>query len=218
MPQFAIIGLSSFGSYLAKGLVNKNCQVMAIDNDEEKIEEIKPFVHEAVIADATEKDTLASLGLKDMDVVVVSLGNKIDSSILVTLYLKEFGIKNIIVKALSEDHGRILQKLGATKVIFPERDMALKLAGSLSSPNVLDYLPLAPGYSIIEMAPPPGFVGKTLGELDLRKKFGVQVIVIKGLVPEKVILVPTAQYIIKDSDILVTLGKNDDLEKIQNLK
>jgi len=217
MRSFAIIGMSNFGAFLTRFLAQRGFQIMAIDSDEAKIEKIKPYVQKAVIADATDKETLANLGLSDVDVVIVSLGEKIDASILVTLYLKELGVKEIIVKVLSEDHGKILERIGATAVIFPERDMAYRIAQSLGNPNVLEYIPLSPGYSIIEIAPPPKFVGKTLKELDLRNKYGVQIIVIKEVIHDKVVLIPKANHVVKDSDILVALGRDEDLRKIQSL-
>ncbi len=215
MKSFAIIGLSSFGHYLAKYLSEKGHHIMAIDINEERIERVKSFVDRAVIVDATDRETLSGLGLKDLDNVVVSLGDKIDASILVTLYLRELKVKNIIAKALTEDHGKILDIIGATQVIFPERDEALRLANTLDSDYVLDNKSLGDGMSIIEIAAPIEFVGKTLGDLDLRNRYGVLVLVVKEVVPENVVMIPTADHIIKDSDILIILGKDQDLKKIQ---
>jgi len=214
--SFAIIGMSSFGYFLARELVKEDVEIMAVDLDEEKIEKIKPYVSKAVIADCTDRTTLETLGLEELDGVVICLG-QIESSVLTTLHLKELKIQHIIAKALSEEHGKILEMLGATEVIFPEKDMALRAARTLSHENVLDHVPLAKGYSIIDIAPPASFLRKSLGELDLRRKYGIQVIVIKEMVPENVVLVPTADYIIKDSDVLVIMGKDEDLKKIQHL-
>ncbi len=190
--------------------------VLAIDIDEAKIEKIKNIVSKAVIADATDKETLRRLGVQDMDGVIVSLG-EIESSLLATMHLKEMKVRKIISKALSEDHGRILEMLGATEVVFPEKDMALRVAWTLTHENVLDHVPLAEGYSIVEISPPTSLLGKKLGDLDLRRKYGVQVIVVKELVPKNVVLVPTADYVIKDSDVLVMLGKDSNLKKLQKL-
>ncbi|MBN2411345.1 TrkA family potassium uptake protein [candidate division KSB1 bacterium] len=218
MRSFAIIGLSSFGHYLAKYLSEKGHQVMAIDRNEDRIERVKSFVDRAVIADANEKETLAGLGLAELDVVIVSLGDQIDASILVTLYLRELRVKKIIAKAITEDHGKILDIIGATQVIFPERDEAYRLAQSIESDYVLDSIALSEGISIIEIAPPNDVVGKTLGELDLRNRYGVLVLIVKELVPEKIVMIPTADHMIKDSDILVILGKDEDLAKIKKMK
>jgi len=208
--------MSSFGFFLARELAREGVEVMAIDLDEEKIEKIKYLVPKAVIADATDRTALETLGLEEIDGVVVSLG-QIESSVLTTLHLKELKIRRIVAKALSEDHGRILAMVGATEVIFPEKDMALKVARTLTHENILDHVPLAEGYSIVDIAPPSSFKQKSLGELNLRRFYGVQIIVVKETVPEKVVLVPTADYVIKESDILVIMGRDDDLKKIQSL-
>jgi len=217
MRSFAIIGLSTFGYYLAKELSHRGHQILAIDIDEDKIEKIRTFVDRAVIADASDKEALASLGLAELDAVIVSLGEQMDASILVTLYLREFRVKKIVAKALSEDHGRILDIIGATDVIYPERDVANRLARTLESDYFLDSISLSEGISIIEIAPPSPFLAKSLGQLDLRNRFGVSVLLIKEVIPEKIVLIPTADHVIKDSDILVILGKDEDLEKIQEL-
>jgi trk system potassium uptake protein len=217
MKSFAIIGLSSFGYYLAKNLSAKGYQVMAIDKKEDRIERVKAFVDRAVIADASDKDTLLSLGLTDLDAVVVSLGDQVDASILVTLYLRELRVKKIIAKAITEDHGKILDIIGATQVVFPERDVAFRLSQTMESDYVLDSITLTEGISILEIAAPNTLVGKTLGSLDLRNRYGALVLIVKELVPEKVVLIPTADHIIKDSDILVILGKDEDLAKIKKL-
>ncbi|MBM4044153.1 MAG: TrkA family potassium uptake protein [Planctomycetes bacterium] len=217
MPSFAVIGMSSFGYFIAKALSQKGFDVIAIDDDEAKIDRVKPFVRKAIIADATDKEALQNMGLHDVDTVVVSLGEQMEASILATLHLKELGVKNIVVKAQSEDHGKVLDKIGATTVTFPEKDIAERLALTLSSENVLDHIPLAPGYSILELAPPASFNGQTLGELDLRKQYFVQVIAIRSIVPEEVIMVPPATYRIKDSDVLIVLGREEDLQRVRNL-
>ena len=141
--KFAIIGLGSFGSYLARTLYDKGHEVMVIDKDKDKIEEAKDFSTQAVWMDSADKESLKALGVQDMDVVVVSLGPEMEPSILTVLYLHELGVSRIMAKALSGDHGKILEAIGATDVIYPERDMAIRLAQKLSSRNVLEYLPLA---------------------------------------------------------------------------
>ncbi len=218
MRTFAVIGMSSFGYYVCRYLAERGFYVLAIDNDEAKINRVKEIVHKAVIADATDKEALERLGLGDFDAVIVSLGDRIDASILVTLYLRQLGVKEIIAKAITEDHGKILDMIGATTVLFPERDSAYRLAHSLDSVAVLDYIPLTPGVSIIELAPPPSFLGKTLAQLDLRRKYNVQVVMIKELVPENVVVVPGGDHVIKDSDVLVVLGRDDDLKRLQEVK
>ncbi len=218
MRKFAIIGMSSFGFYLTKFLSEQGFDVMAVDNDEAIIEKVKPFTYKAVIANARDKDTLESLGVSEFEVVVVSLGGQIDASILVTLYLKELKIKEIIAKAVTEDHGKILDRIGATSVIFPEKDIAHRLAMRLASVNILDVIPLSDGISILEFGPPSEFLGKTIGEIDIRHKYGIQIIVIKEIIPENVVIVPTPDHVIKDSDILIGVGKNEHFHKLLGIK
>ncbi len=215
--KFAVIGLGSFGSNIAKTLYEKGNEVLAVDEDKEKIEQVRTFVSHAVKMEAADKENLQALGIEDMDVVIVSLGPEMEASILTVLYLHELGAKRIVAKALTEDHVKILEAVGATEVIYPEKDMAIKTALKLSCPNVLEYLPLISGFSIQEIAPPERFIGKSLKELDLRNKYGIQVIAIKELIPEKTTFVPRADFVIKDSDILIIVGKEKALEKINAL-
>lgn len=215
--KFAVIGLGSFGSNIAKTLYEKGNEVLAVDEDKEKIDEVKNFVSHAVHMDAADKENLQALGIKDMDVVIVSLGPEMEASILTVLYLNEMGTKRIVAKALTEDHAKILESVGATETIYPEKDMAIKTALKLSCPNVLEYLPLISGFGIQEIAPPEKFIGKNLRELDLRNKYGIQVIAIKELIPEKTTFVPKADFVLKDSDILVIMGDDKQLKKINAL-
>jgi len=212
---FVVIGLGKFGFYLAKHLFERGHDVIAIDVDKEVVQEIKDHSTKAIIADATSKDTMLSLGIQNVDTAIVSLGTRMDHSILVTLHLKEIGVKDIVVKAITEDHRKILNIIGAKEVIFPERDMAEKLAHSLSSPNLLDYLPLSEGVSIMELVPLHSFIGKTIMDIQLRNKFGVQIIAIKELVPERMNLIPSADTVIKESDILVLIGPDEAMKKLE---
>jgi trk system potassium uptake protein TrkA len=215
--KFAVIGLGSFGSNVAKTLYEKENEVLAIDKDKEKIEEVKNFVSRAVQMDSANKENLQAMGLKEMDVVIVSLGPEMEASILTVLFLHEIRAKRIVAKALTEDHAKVLEAVGATEVIYPEKDMAIKTALRLNSPNILEYLPLLSGISIQEIAPPEKFIGKTLKELDLMNKYGIQVIAIKEVITEKTTFVPKADFVIKDSDILIVLGKEKGLAKINSL-
>jgi len=212
--KFAIIGLGSFGSYLARTLYEKGHDVLVIDKDKDKIEEAKDFSTQAVWMDSADKDSLQALGVQDMDVVVVSLGPEMEPSILTVLYLHELGVNKILAKALSVDHGKILEAIGATEVIYPERDMAIRLAQRLSSRNVLEYLPLAENISIQEIVPPEAFIGKKLKDLDLTNKYRIQVIAVRQLVPEKLIFIPGADFVIKDSDVLVVMGEESNVAEL----
>lgn len=215
--RYAVIGLGRFGFHLTKSLYEKGNEVLAIDMSKEVVHKLKDFCTQAVVADATDRETLEELNVQAVNTVVVGLGSPLDHSVLVTLHLKEMGIEEIIVKAISEEHGKILQMLGASEVIYPEKDMALKLATSLSTPNMMDHLPLMPGYSIVELAVPNGFVGKTIKDLQLRNKYGVQVIAIIELIPERITSMPTVDFVLKDSDILVIMGADEALEKISQI-
>jgi trk system potassium uptake protein TrkA len=215
MGKFVIIGLGNFGHYLARSLFEEGKEVIGVDRNKERVQRLQEFCSYAVVGDATDKSILESIGIEEKDTVIVSLGDNISASILVTLYLKDLDIQNIQVKIISEDHGRALEKIGATEVIFPERDLAKKMAKSLTSPNLLDYLPLTEEYAIAEIAPPKEFIGKTLAELHLRSKYHITILAVRGLVPETITMNPGAGFTVKDSDILIGLGKPEDIEKIR---
>ena len=218
MKRFAVIGLGKFGFHAAKALFEDGNEVIAIDADKGKVQAIDAHCTEAIVLEATDKDALKSLGLENMDGVIVSTGTKISTSILICLHLQEIGTKKILVKALDEDHGKILKRVGATEIIHPERDMALRVSRGLSRPNVLDFIPLSEGFDLVQVGPPRQFIGKSLKDLNLRAKHNVYIIAIKELVPENFTLVPPASFVIKDSDILIMLGKSEDIKRIKALK
>ena len=218
MKRFAVIGLGNFGFHAAKALFEDGNEVVAIDTDKGRVQAIDPYSTEAVVLDATDKEALKSLGLENMDGVIVSTGTKISTSILICLYLQENGVKKILAKALDEDHGKILKRVGATEIIHPERDMALRVSRGLSHPNILDFIPLADEFDLVQVGPPREFIGKNLKELNLRAKYNVHIIAIKELVPENFLLVPPASFVIKDSDILIMLGMSEDIKRIKALK
>lgn len=215
--KFAVIGLGSFGSNVARTLYERGHEVLAIDLNKNKVEEAKSFSSHAVMTDASELENLEALEVRNMDVVVVSLGEAMEASILTVLHLHEMGAKRVVAKASTEDHGKILQAVGATEVINPEKDMAIRTALKLTSPAILECLPLISGISIQEIAPPERFIGKSLKEIDLRNKYGAEVIAIRELVPERTVYVPKADFVIKDSDVLIVMGDEKKLEKITSL-
>jgi trk system potassium uptake protein TrkA len=218
MKRFAVIGLGNFGFYMAKSLFEDGNEVIAIDMDRNRIQTIDGFCSEAIVMDGADKERLKALGLEDMDSVIVSTGTRISISILICLHLREIGVKKILAKALDEDHAKILKKVGATEIIHPEKDMAIRVAKLLSTPNIMDFIPLEKDYNLLQFAPPQAFIGKTLRELNLRAKYNVYVIAIKELVPENFILVPPADFVIKDSDILIMLGRSQDIKQIKGLE
>lgn len=218
MKKFAVIGLGNFGFHAAKALYEDGNEVVAIDTDKARVHAIDPYSTEAIVLDASDKQAITSLGLESMDGVIVSTGTKISTSVLICLHLQELGVKNILAKAIDDDHGKILRRVGAREIIHPERDMAIRVSRSLSRPNFLDFVPLADDYDLVQVGPPREFIGKTLTELNLRAKYNVNIIAIKELVPDNFVLVPPAGFVIKDSDILIMLGKSDDIKKIRELK
>lgn len=179
---------------------------------------VDPHASEAVVLDATDKESLKALGLESIDGVIVSTGTKISTSTLICLFLQEIGVKKILVKALDNDHAKILQKVGATEVIHPERDMAVRVSRRLSRPNILDFIPLAEEFDIIQVEPPGEFIGKSLSKLNLRAQYGVHIIAIKEIDKEGFILIPPSSFVIKQDNILVMLGKEKDIKKIKALK
>ncbi|UCG38489.1 MAG: TrkA family potassium uptake protein [bacterium] len=213
MKRFCVIGLGNFGFHVASELYREGHEVLAIDVDRERIQRIKDHCSVAVLGDAANKEFLAAQGVSEMDAVIVSTGERSHLSTLITLFLKELEVKHILVKALNDDHGRILKKVGAEEVIHPEKDMAAKTARALAYPNILDFVPLAEDYSITEAAPPPGYIGKDLITLDLRRRYQVTIIAIKDIIADQFIIAPAPDYIIKDSDLLIFMGRSEDIER-----
>lgn len=216
MEQFMVIGLGNFGYNIADILSKAGKQVIAVDANSQKVEDIRDKVKKAVTADIRNKKSLSELiSSSKVDVVIVSLGNKLEASILATVYLKEMKIEKIIAKASNEDHATVLKAVGANEVIFPEQEMAQKLAMRLLKPNFIDYIPMAEEYGIIELAVPDEFVGKTLIELQLRNKYHIEVIAVKNVMNNKFIVVPAGDYRIEPDTAMVIVGKNEDIEKIK---
>ena len=215
MKRVVVIGLGIFGFNIVKDLYENGFEVVAIDKNKEVIQKIRDFSTKAILADGTDKEVLESIGIQEDDVVIVSFGEDLAASTLITLHLKEMKVKNIIVKAPNEDHKHVLEKVGATEVIIPEREMADKVAKSLISPNVLDYIPLSDEYTICEIVPPSSFMGKSIAELHLRSKYHIEVIAVRETLPERLTMVPRADFVIKDSDVLVVIGREGDIQKIK---
>ncbi len=214
MNKYTVIGLGSFGANLVKTLARRNCELIAIDVNPKRVNEIKDLATQPVTMDATKKENLLSLSLTDMDAVIVATGKNLESSIIIVHHLNELGVGRIIAKALSEDHEKILSLVGASEVYYPERDMAVKLGSRLSFRNLLDYLPIEAGVVIQEIAPPDSFIGKTLAEIDLRKKYNATVVAIKSLIPEKTTVNPGADFLIKESDIMIVITSEDEVDNL----
>jgi len=210
MKQVAVIGLGRFGSSVARTLAESGCEVLAVDVDEVRVKAIADEVTDAVRANALEEEALRALGLRNFEVVVVAIGHEVEASILVTVLLKEMGISKVVAKAQDELHGRVLQKVGADMVVFPARDMGVRLAHTLISRNVIDEIQLSTDYSILEMVAPHRFLGRSLKELELRQRFGLTILAIRR--EDRIIVSPDAEQTLEEGDILVALGQPEKLE------
>jgi trk system potassium uptake protein TrkA len=217
MKRFGVIGLGNFGFYIARTLAEEKCEVIAIDRDPVKVQKVSEFVDMAVVGDATDIELLKKLGMAETEAVIVSTGDSIQYSILVTMFLKELGALNVVAKAISEEHARVLEKVGADQVIIPEKEMAMKSAKSLATPNMIDFVPLSEEYIVAEISPSEIMMGKSLAEVQLRNKYNVQLLAVKEVVPDRLIFVPSPEYKFKDSDILLLLGKKEDIEALRKV-
>jgi len=219
--SFAVIGLGRFGSAVARTLSELGQDVIGIDSSEDRVREMADFVSHAMELDATDEKALRAAGIQDVDVAVISIGENIEASLLVVMQVMGLGVENIIAKAVTGLHGRILQKLGVKRVIYPEREMAIRVAHSLVVPNVLDYIELSRDFSIVELPAPPEFVGRTLKDLALRQRFGLQLIAIKRRQPtgdgEITNVAPSGDDLIAEGDVLSLLGDNDRLSHLDRL-
>ncbi|MEH7886245.1 TrkA family potassium uptake protein [Bacillus sp. JJ1609] len=215
--QYAVIGMGRFGSSVATSLYNEGNEVLAIDKKEQYIEEYKEHVTHAVIGDSTDEQTLKAVGIRNFDTVIVAIGDDIQASILTVLILKEMGVANVVAKALNKHHAQVLFKVGADKVIFPERDMGERVAHQLmASPNVLNFIELSDDYSIEEIKLPMSMAGKNLIEINLRAKYNITVIGVKT--GSKVDISPDPEKTLRAEDILIVLGENGDLNKFSKVK
>jgi len=215
MNRIIVIGLGIFGLNIVKDLFESGFEVIAIDKNKDAIQNIRDYATRAIVADGMDKEIMKAIGIHEDDTVIISFGEDLAASTLITLHLKQLGVKNIIVKAPNDEHKLILEKVGATDVIIPEKEIARKVAKSLISPNVLDYLPLSDDYMIFEMAPPNSFLGKTIAELQLRGKYHIEVIAIRDIISDRIHMVPQADFVIKDGEVLVVVGKEKDIQKIK---
>lgn len=213
MKQFVVIGCGRFGLSIAKTLNNLGHEVLAIDADEERIQEIADYVTHAVQADVTDENVLKDLGIRNFDVVIVSIGSNYQASIMATLIAKELGVKRVIAKAHDVLHGKVLTKIGADKIIFPERDMGIRVAHNLVSSNILDFIELSPDYSILEIAALEEWSNKTLKELRLPTRYGINVMAVKR--GKNINVSPYADDLIFKGDILVVIGNTLDIKKIE---
>lgn len=214
MSQIVVIGLGRFGFHVARQLFERRHEVLAIDVDPGLVERIGDHSSRAVVLDARERERLAALGVADFDVAVVSLGKRIEASTLVALHLKELGVARIVTKAGSDDHAKLLRLIGVDEIIHPEREAAERLARRLTESNLIEHLPLGDDYAIEEIAPPDRFVGRTLRDLELPQRLGVQVLGLRDVLTDEVELNPGADRTIKESDALIVLGRNEAMAEL----
>ena len=215
MKSYIVIGLGRFGSSIARQLCQLGAEVLAVDTHEENVQRIANDVTHAVVADARDKDVLRALGVREVDCAIVSIGNNLASSVLAVMNLMELGVPYVVAKAHDESHRRVLEKLGVNRVVIPEQEHAQRLGRSLFSHNVLDYIELSQDYGILEVPAPQNWVGKSLKELNVRAKMGVNIIAVRS--ESKVNVSPSADYRIQDGDLMVVLGDNLALEAVQKL-
>jgi trk system potassium uptake protein TrkA len=213
--RFAVIGLGHFGAFALRVLYESGKEVLAIDADPESVRAAAELATEAITADATDANALRSIGVGEVDCAIVGLGERLDVITLAALHLKDIGVPYIAVKALSEEHGRILKALGVNEVIHPEKDAATRLARRLARQDVVEYLQLRTGYSIVELAPPAEFIGKSLRELALRNRLQVQLIAIQR--GEELKIVPRAEDVIEEGDMIILLGADGDLDRVREI-
>ena len=215
MRSYIVIGLGRFGTEAARRLYELGCDVLAIDNNQELVQQISNHVTQAVVGDARDKDVLKALGAADFDCGIVAIGNSLGNSVLATMNLKELGVPYVVCKAHDETHRQVLNKLGADKVVIPEQEQANRLARNLSSPNVLDYIELSDAFGIIEVPAPTRWLGKSLKALNVRAHLGVNIIAVKQ--GSAINVSPGADYEIQPGDVMVVLGDTAALDAVQKL-
>ena len=215
MKSFVVIGMGRFGTEVAKRLYELGCEVLAIDRSSDLVQPMANLVTQAVVGDARDKEVLRALGAKEFDCAIVAIGDNLADSVLATMNLKELGVPCIVCKAYDETHRQVLRKLGADRVVIPEQEQADRLAKNLSSPNVLDYIELSKEYGIIEIPAPKSWQGKSLKELNVRAKLGVNIIAVKR--GGRINVSPAADYQILEGDIMVVLGDTAALNAVQRL-
>lgn len=215
MKSYIVIGMGRFGSEVAKRLCELGCEVLAVDKSSELIQPMGEVVTQAVVADATDKEVLRALGVKDFDCAVVAIGGSLSDSVLATMNLKELGVNHIVCKAHDATHRQVLMKLGADQVVIPEQENAIRLARSLSSFNVLDYIELSEDYGIIDVPAPAQWVGRSLKELNIRAQLGVNILAVKQ--NGRINVSPAADYSICQGDVMVVLGDTAALKAVRSL-
>lgn len=213
--QFLVLGLGRFGSSVARALSELGHEVLAVDSNEDAVDAIEPYVTQAVVADAADEEALRELDVASFDVAIVAIGSRIRESILMSVLCKEAGVRTVIAKATDELHAKILRKVGVDRVIFPERDMAQRLARSLVMPGILDFMELTGDYKIAEVMAPDMWSGRTLIDINVRRKYGLSIVAIRR--EGAMIASPGADTELERGDVLLVLGKQRDIDALEGL-
>lgn len=213
MKRFVVIGLGNFGASVAEALHAEGHEVVALDTSEAAVDRLAPYVTRAAVGDGKDTRTLERIGAKGADAAVVGTGDDITASILATLALRDLGVREIYVKVISRDHARVMEKIGVTETVFPERESALRLGTRLSSRGILNYVRLGAGFSVQEMAVPESWIGQTLRELALPRRYRIAVIAVHDVLRDEMIPVPAPDAKLKDSDTLLVAGADEDLAR-----
>lgn len=210
--------MGRFGAAVARELYSRGNEVLALDSNEDTIQRIKDEVTHAIVGDATEESVLRAVGVRNFDVAIVAIASDIQDSVLVTLLLKELGVKFVIAKAQSALHAKVLDRIGADKVVFPESDMGQRLAQTLSNDSIIDFIELSPDFSIVEIVPPEKWSGKTLAELNVRARYGVNVLALRGADGKIITISPSADQVIHTGDMLIVVGENATIEQLDKMR
>ncbi len=212
MARYTVIGLGKFGGHVARRLYERGHDVVGIDSHDGHVQDARGHCSQALAADATDVEVLRSAAVEESEAAVVSLGERMDASILATLYLRELGVKRIVAKAVSPDHGKILGLVAPTHVVHPEIEAAERVVNALAAPSIIEYLPLGVGFSLVEVLAPAAFHGRSLGQLEIRQRHHVLVVAVKN--EDRLELVPGGTYVVQPSDVLVMIGRDEDLQKL----
>ena len=215
MKSYVVVGLGRFGMEVAQQLSRLGCEVLAMDLKSELVQQVANEVTHAVVADSRDKEVLRTLGVGEFDCAIIAIGDDLAASVLATMNMKELGVPYLVCKAYDETHRHVLEKLGADRVVIPEKENAGRLAKSLSSPNLLDYIELSEDYGIVEIPAPKSWMGKNFKELNVRAKLGLNILAVRH--NREMNISPSADYQIQESDILVMLGDSHALETVQKL-
>ena len=214
MARYIVIGLGNFGSSVAESLHAKGHEVIAVDPNEDAVDRIAPYVSKAAVGDGRNVHVLERIGARGAAAGVVSTGDDITASILAAMLLHDLGVRDVYVKVISRDHARVMERIGVTESVFPERESAMSLGARISGGALLNYVRLGGGVSLQEMAVPQAWNGKTLRELELRPRYGITVVAIHDMLTDRMTVAPDPDVVLKESDTLIVAGRDEDLAKV----